>query len=370
MRIAILHNFDFVHLPPGVARRSQDEILGVVAAVQRALETRGATIRVVPVALDPVAFAPDFLKDRPEVVVNLCESLGGDSRGEMLVPGLLDLMDLPYTGSGPLTLGLALHKHMAKELLRARGVPTPEHALIERPEDLRAVRLGFPLIVKPAREDASIGIDRHSVVHDPESLASACERVLDEHAQPALVERYIEGRELNVALLGHPPQVLPLAEIDFEKLAPDHPRIVTYAAKWDEASPEFIATPPVACKLSPDLGALVSKTALAAFDALGCRDYGRVDIRLAPDGTPYVIEVNPNCDLSPDAGFARAARAALIDYDALIWRLVQIAKARDHAHTTPLPLRPAGARANARADRRLHAVRGELRPRAGGSGAR
>ncbi len=366
MRIAILHNDDFSHVPPGLARKSEDAVLGAATAVEQALRARGAQVTVVAVVRDPSELTTALAAAPPDLVVNLCESLGGDPRGEMVVPGLLDLHAIPYTGSGPLALALALHKHVAKDLLRARGVPTPAYSLVARPGDWEAIELPFPLIVKPAREDASIGIDRLSVVHGRQALAAACERVLLGHHQPALVETYVDGRELNVSLLGAAPaQVLPLAEIDFSQLAADHPHIVTYACKWDESAPEYHATPAVGCALPSEIAERVGATARAAFEALECRDYARVDMRLSPDGIPYVIEVNPNCDLSPGAGFARAAKAAGLEHQELVWRLVEIALDRDRAHPTAHLRRPDPALSDALADRCLPARGGELRTRVG-----
>ena len=371
MRVAILHNQDFTHLPPGLSRNSQDAILGVATAVEAALRARGATVQVMPLSTDPVSFAPEFVLHRPDVVVNLCESLGGDSRGEMLVPGLLDLLGLPYTGSGPLALALALHKHKAKEILRGCGVPTPAHCVVRELADLEGLEIALPVIVKPAHEDASIGIDRDSVVRDRKDLAAACERILFGLNQPAIVEQYIEGREIYVSFLGAPPEPLPLSEIDFEKLDPAHPRIVTYAAKWDTAAPEFHHTPSVACTLPPELERKVVTAARSAFHALECRDYGRVDMRLSAAGEPYVIEVNPNCDLSPDAGYVRAAKLAGLDYEELVWRLVEVAQERSaDGHQAAEAGRPGAARANARADRSVHGARGGVRARAGRPGAR
>lgn len=337
MHLAILYNHDFADLPEGASRTSQEEIVGVVRGFELALTRRGASVATFAVGQDPFAFPKDFLAGKPDLVFNLCESYAGDSRGEIIVPTLLDLLGIPYTGSKALSLLLALHKHKAKEILKARGVPTPEWRLVERPEDLEAVRLPFPLIVKPAHEDASIGIDRLSLARDPQELRFACLRVLTERRQPALVERFVDGRELNVAILGPDgsaePQVLPINEIDFSGLSADHPRIVTYAAKWDEAAPEFKGTPPVRSRLPQETLERVSTVARAAYHALELRDYGRVDIRLSDDGTPYVIEVNPNCDLSADAGYAKAAANAGLDYEALVWRLVEIARSR-HARST------------------------------------
>ena len=374
MRIAILHNDDFAHLPQGVDRKSQDAILDVVVAFERALKARGAQVDVHPIGADPFAIDRSAFSDAPDLVFNLCESFAGDARGELIVPALLDLLGVPYTGSGPLTLALALHKHKAKEILRGRSIPTPEFALVEQLEELSRLEVPLPAIVKPAREDASIGIDRLSLARDEKELAWACARVLTERRQPALVERYIEGRELNVALLGTvegkgAPEVLPISEIDFSRLASDHPRIITYAAKWDESAPEFYTTEPKPCVLPEAELARVRDVATRAFKALELRDYGRVDMRLAADGTPYVIEVNPNCDLSPDAGFARAARAAGMDHEALVWRLVDIARSR-HARPSTVVERPGEPLADAPRDRRVPPGRGELRDGAGPPGAR
>ena len=375
MRIAILHNDDFSHLPPGISRNSQDSVLGAVASIERALLARGATVLVHALGADAFTLDGRAFAELPELVVNLCESFAGDARGELVVPALLDALGVPYTGSGPLALALCLHKHKAKDVLRGCGIPTPESALVERLEQVASLRVPLPAIVKPAREDASIGIDRHSLARDAKELAWACERVLEELKQPALVERFVDGRELNVALLAPasgegPPQVLPVSEIDFSRLAADHPRIVTYAAKWDESAPEFYTTAPRLAELTPPELERVGAVAVQAFQALELRDYGRVDLRLAEDGTPYVIEVNPNCDLSQEAGFARAARAAGISHEELVWRLVGIARSRHHARPRAVAERPGEPAADAHRDRRVPSGRGELRPGAGVSGAR
>ena len=185
-----------------------------------------------------VAEIADFA---PDVVFNLCESIDGASNLEPLLPLLLERAGLAYTGSSPLTLGLAVHKHKAKDVLRGAGVPTPEAAVLTTP-DVSKVALGFPLIVKPAREDASVGITTDSVVHDRAALERQVTFVLARYLQPALVESYIEGREIYVSLLGRPEggvQILPLYEIDFSEMPAGCPRIVSFDGKWVESSPEF-----------------------------------------------------------------------------------------------------------------------------------
>ena len=365
MHIAILHNADGGLLEDDPGREAREDVTRVASALMQALLGSGFKVEVIPVEASPLPALEKLSRRPPELVVNLCESIGADSRGEMAVPCLLEVLGLPYTGSGALALGLALHKDKAKELLRARGVPTPVAVRVARLEDLAAVKLPFPLIVKPTREDASVGIELDSVVHDAAGLSRAVERVVVGLSQPALVEQFIPGREIYVSLLGNQPRVhLPLSEIHFGPSFADRPNIVSYRGKWDEGSVEFQESLSGPCTLAPELEAKVVAAALAAFEALECRDYGRVDLRLSADGQPFVIDINPNCDLHPDAGFAKAARSGGIEYPALALRLVEIALERHHANPTHRRQGPRPARRAAQQDRELYAGRGELRSRA------
>jgi D-alanine-D-alanine ligase len=258
----------------------------------------------------------------------MCESLGSDARLETALPTVLDLMGIPYTGSPPEALSAALYKDRVKQRLIEAGVPTPAGVLLEWPDT--PVDLPFPLIVKPAQEDGSAGIWGKSVVHDEASLRERVEEIINLFKAPCLVEQYAEGREFNVALLGYPQaRVLPLQEIDFSNLPPDQPHIVSYDAKWRTGSVEDLGTQPVMHpELPSNVAARLRRAATEACRAVGVRDYGRVDIRLSPTGVPYVIDVNPNCDLSPDAGYARAAQSVGIDYPALMRLLVRYALRR------------------------------------------
>jgi D-alanine-D-alanine ligase len=366
MHIAILYNRDHELLEDDPGREAREDVMRVASALADAL-SRGDT-HAEPLAIEGsrLEFVDLLARMQPDLVINLCESVAADARGEMVIPCLLDMLGLPYTGSPALSLGLALHKDKAKELLKARGVSTPGFARVDRLEDVGTVELPFPLIVKPAREDASVGITSDSVVHDRAALGRAVEAVLRTFHQPALVEQFIPGREIYVPLLGnHPRRALPLTEIRFGKLFKDRPNIVTYAAKWESGSPDYQNTPTGPCLLEdPALEARLVKTAMDAFAALECQDYGRVDLRVTPEGVPYVIDINPNCDLHPEAGFAKAARAAGIDYSALATRLVEIALERAHGHPTARRKGPGVARLLDPSNRNVLTGRGGVRNRA------
>jgi D-alanine-D-alanine ligase len=370
MQISILHNHDaevsaLSSLEDDPGREARADVLKVAAAVRTALEERGHAVESIAVEQDLLSIHQSFARRRPDVVVNLCESLAADSRGEMLVPALLDLTGVPYTGSGALSLALALHKNKAKEILHARGVSTPDFCIVEHVEDLTTVDLPFPLIVKPSREDASVGIEFDSVVFDKRGLGRAVNRVLRTFKQPALVERFIDGREIYVPMLGNAPRrALPLTEIRFGATFDKQPRVLSYSAKWDDQSPEYLDSPTQPAQLSPELEARCVAVAEQAFEALECRDYGRVDLRVDADGQAYVIDINPNCDLHPQAGFARAAEAAGISYADLAHHLVELAWERRNGNQALVGERPAAARRAAGPHRDLLAGRSGVRARA------
>ena len=365
MHISSLHNADCDLLEDDPGREAREDVRRVVRCVSDALHAEGFGVDAVPVVGDSFAFL-DALKERPpDLVLNLCESLAADSRGEMAIPCLLELLKLPYTGSSGLALALALHKHRARDLLKAHDVPAPRGMVIARKEELKSLTLPFPLIVKPVREDASVGVEFDSVVSDMKALERAVARVLSTLQQPALVEQYIPGREISVSLLGNEPRVaLPLTEIHYGEAFVGRPNILSYGAKWDTQSPEFLDSPSGPCVLAPELHERCVKVALAAFNALECRDYGRVDLRLTEDGQPYVIDINPNCDLHAEAGFAKAAAEAGWAYPALVRKVVEVALERSHGDQVHRRVRPRVARRPAAANRNVLSGRSALRARA------
>lgn len=274
-----------------------------------------------------------FLQDKqPDLVFNLCESVGGDSIHEMHVAGLFDLFGVPYTGAPAFTLGTCLNKVRTKEILSFHKLPTPKFLVFKHPSDVNIDDLGldFPMIVKPSREDASTGIDTASVVDNPAGLRKRVRHVFQNYDQPALVEEYIDGRELNVAIVGNRrPIVFPVSEIDFSTLPSHCPHIVTYNAKWMKGSEEYEGTGVVCpANIPADVEKKVKELAMKAYRLMGLRDYGRIDMRLTKGGSPYILEVNPNPDISDDAGFARSARAYGMSFEDTIARIVEYALER------------------------------------------
>ena len=333
--MAVLYNVDFEDTgpdgDPGYAARADVEV--VARSIAATLSDGAHEAHLVPVDGDLHELRTRLVDLEPDCAFNLCESLAGDARLETAVPLLLELLGIPCTGSSPEALSHALYKDRVKHRLLRAGVPTPRSCVMARPDD--PFDLPFPVIVKPVREDGSAGITSRSVVHDHEALRAVVAEVVTAFRQPCIVECFVDGRELNVALFGFPTaRVLPLSEIDFTLLPEGEPRIVSYAAKWHEGSIADRGTrPTLHPQLPPAIAARVRRVAVDAFRALGMRDYGRVDVRLSATGIPYVVDVNPNCDLSQNAGMARAAAAVGIDYAALAKLLVRYALRRRKAAT-------------------------------------
>jgi D-alanine-D-alanine ligase len=328
--VAVLHNVDYEDTSPECdpSWSARVDVVRVAEGVVEALAGAGHDALLVPVDGDLVGLRATLADLEPDCVFNLCESLAGDARLESAIPMMLELLGYCFTGSPAEVLGLALRKDRVKSCLQAAGIPTPAGRVLHAADE--ACDLQFPLIVKPVREDGSVGITWSSVVTDRGALERAVAGVLASFRQPCLVEEFIDGREFNVALLGDPtPRVLPLSEIDFAGLPGGAPRIVSYDAKWKTGSVDDVGTVAVMHPPIPSpVAARIRRAASDAFRAVGVRDYGRVDVRLSNTGVPYVLDVNPNCDLSATAGMARSAAAFGIDYGSLIKLLVRYALRR------------------------------------------
>jgi len=265
-----------------------------------------------------------------DLVFNLTESYAGDDTMDMNIAAFLDLLGKPYTGAGPHALYLAQDKALAKKIFAFHQIRTPFFATSYKGKLDHSHDIAFPLIVKPCSEDGSIGIDMGSVVGSVKELMERIHYIHEEFDGPALIEEYIEGRELYAAVLGNEsPEVLPLIELDLSKLPEGTPKIAGKEVKWEKDTEHYRVTKSAPAEdLDEDTSHLLSETALAAYQALKLRDYGRIDMRLTPKGEVYVIEANPNPWLASGAEFHMAARKAGRTYPQLISEIVDLAKAR------------------------------------------
>jgi len=329
--ILILYSLPAPFVPNGSADGVETQsALSRLAAVREALLSLGYDVQTLESTEDLPSLLGKILSSGTDLIFNLCEEFRGQSQLEMNVAALLELLGIPFTGSSAFVLGLSQNKGKTKSILSHYGVPTPRYEVRPIGDEGGKWDLSFPLIVKPVREDASLGISKDALVKDREGLIRQVRKIHETLHQPALVEEYIEGRELNVSILGNDtPEVLPVSEIDFSTLPPGMPKICGYEAKWVESSKEFVHTVPrCPAPLSPSLEERVKEVSLRSYRIIECRDYARVDIRLSPAGVPYVLEINANPDISPDAGMTRSAKAAGLTYAQFIGRIVEIAWAR------------------------------------------
>lgn len=301
-----------------------------VEAVRNALKEGGFVVKTLSLRRVNSKVVNQIEEINPDLIFNLCESLYDESRHEMYVAGLFELLKIPYTGSPPLALGIALNKRKAKQVLRAAGLPVPSSVVAIPGEEISLSGLEPPYIIKPIREDGSTGISSKSVVERKEEVEERIKFIHENYKQPALVEEFIDGREINVSILGNlEPRVLAIGEIDFSKMPKGEPKIVSYQAKWDPKSPLYSATEPVyPAKIEPNLESKIKKIAFRAYREIGCRDYGRIDLRVAKDDKVYILEVNTNPDISVEAGINRAAQVAGMTYSQLINEIAKMALER------------------------------------------
>ena len=302
-----------------VAASADLAILGTVDAVEASLASEGNEIVRVPVHPD-AKWIDRLRRARVDLVFNLCESIDGVATLEPPVISVLELLDLPYTGSSSWTTSLCLRKHVVNAALERAGLPVPKFAVVRRGGAIPSV--GFPAICKPAAEDASIGIEQRSVVRTTRALTERVGAML-ERWDEVLVQRFIEGREVNVGILGD--SVLPIAEIDFGGMPKGMWRIVTYRSKWEEGCDEDLGSAPrCPARLPASVASQLRRIAIAAWRITGGSGYGRVDMRIDERGRPWILEVNANPDIAPDAGLARMARVADIQYGALVRRVCEL----------------------------------------------
>jgi D-alanine-D-alanine ligase len=330
LRVAVAYNsYEDGQPETGSADSGSDHHLRLlIRSIARALRGLGHDVSVIHLGGDLSSLQRRLDRLCPDVVFNQYDDVVHGALYEMRFAAFIRMLGYPITGSPALGLGLSRDKHMALSLLKGAGIPIPaDTTLVERVSDVARRKWHFPLIVHAAQEHAGIGMARNSVVWTKKALREKAREVIASYNQPALVQRFLPGREFNVSVLGgRRPQVLPLAEVDYSRLPSGIPPIMSYAAKWVETSVEFRRTRVICpAKVKPALAELIGETAVKAFRTVGGWGYGRVDIRLDEEEVPRVLEVNCNPCLDRDMGLARSAERAGIRYPELLQRVIKAA---------------------------------------------
>ncbi len=275
-----------------------------------------------------------LLQLKPDIVFNIAEGLNGVSR-EAQIPAILELLQIPYTGSEPLTLSICLDKARTKEILSYYGIPTARFCVINSISDIVGANIVFPSIVKPKHEGSSKGIFNSSIVNNWDDLISQVTFVIETYKQPALVEEFLDGREFTVALLGNGKdvKVLPIVEMKFDSLPSEVNRIYSYEAKWiwdNSESPLNIFECPANLPIS--LQTEIEDICLKTYSVMKCRDWCRIDVRLDSNGVPNILELNPLPGILPkpedNSCFPKAARTAGMNYNQLLQEVLNLAAKR------------------------------------------
>jgi D-alanine-D-alanine ligase len=297
-----------------------------VKAIKEAIESHGHEV----VMIDADEHALSKLRDsKPDIVFNIAEGLRGESR-ESQIPLFCEMLGIPYTGSGPLTLAITLDKARTKEILSYYGIPTPRFQVFTEPgESLNG--LNFPIIVKPIAEGSSKGITNDCLVHNEHELRKKLSQMLREYGQPAIAEEFLDGREFTVALIGNPPEILPIVEVCFDDVPEGINRFDSFEMKWiydDPKSGKHIENM-IRCpaEMPRELESEIKRVCTQAYKFLGCKDFCRMDVRLDSNGVPNILEVNALPGLIPDpkdnSRFPKSCYAAGMTYSQIIGRILQ-----------------------------------------------
>lgn len=341
MKVAILSN---TFKENTEYKEVEEDLTEVGNAVKRVLEAAGH--KAIFFDVNEKTFE-ELRKSDIDMAFNVCERFNGSSLFEPHIASMLELLNIPYTGSGPLTLATCINKVRVKEILMHHGILTPNYQVFYSRNKKIDPELKFPLIVKPVCMDNSIGITADAVVNNEEELRSKVSYILRTYDQPALVEEFIDGKEITVGVLGNGrnSSILPISEVSFKNWPEDESKVYSYEAKWLKDSDEWKG-------VSIDCPANVPKyqeyrikrTALQVYNVLGCRDYGRIDFRLSKDGVPYVLEMNPNPGISPFISEGEqpdlipfASQKAGLSYDELIMKIFNEALERNNMTIRIMP---------------------------------
>ena len=339
MKIGLVYNArptGYDRNDPDLEKHIEGDEWKTTEATGKAVESNGHNVEYFPVD-ESVYERLRAAKPHLDLVFNLAEGLSQGSDREAHIPMICEILGLPYTGPGPLSSALILNKSRAKEIWRANGVKTADSQLFTSPSTKLTKSLSYPLIVKPSNEGSGIGIKSNSIVKNAHELKSSVKLIVEEYRQPALVETYLPGREFTVALVGNGESVvtLPIIEINFAGFPTGAPPIDSYEAKFIYGATGMVdmyGTEFCPADVTPKLAKTINELAKQAYLTIGCRDFGRVDIRLDSMGVPHVLEINHPPGMMSDefeASFVViAARKYGWEFEKLINQILNAASTR------------------------------------------
>jgi len=340
MRVAILSN---VMKAEGEFKEVEENLMEFGTYIREVLESAGHEV----IFFDVNESTYEALRNSNiDIAFNVCERFRGNSLFEPHIASMLELLDIPYTGSGHLTLATSINKVRVKEILMHYGILTPNYQVFNSKNKKLDPELKFPLIIKPMCMDNSIGITNDSVASNEDELRAKVGDILKTYDQPALVEEFVEGREITVSIIGNgkTTTALPLSEVVFKDWPENMKKVYNYEAKWCK---DTINWKGIRVECPADLPkyqeSRIKKIAVQVYKIMNCRDYGRIDIRLNNDGVPYVLEINPNPGISPNEDDGQpdflpfAAKQAGITYRELIIRILNEALMRYEMQKLEMP---------------------------------
>lgn len=329
LKIALVYNTFFETASYNIQDiEDMNDLKKSISRLARHLRKLGHNVVIMPLGNDLFGFQRKLYKLQPDLIFNQYEDVVHGAIYEMRLAAMVQMMGFQITGSPAIALGLCRYKYMCTLMLQGAGIPVPPQTqLVEMLSDIDIHKWTFPLIVQPALEHGGVGLERESVVHTKKALQEKVRQVRNTYKQPVLVQQFLFGREFNVSVIGGSKmRILPLSEVCYEKLPPDIPKIMSYAAKWVETSTEYkkiyIKCP---ADVEPDLLNRIEETALKAFRTIGGWGYGRVDMRLDDNNIPCVLEINCNPYLEGGVGIARSAERAGMSYPEFLELIIKFA---------------------------------------------
>lgn len=334
MKVLIVFNACPSEFPQKLDSISHEAVAEEVADVHDALIESGHEVLKQSIGANISADLAKLLSTDCDVIFNLCESLSGNSLLESAFASFLDCLPVPHTGANGLSLSMTSHKTWTNAILEKTPIRVPRAFTLSQSDSisyLQNISIPFPVICKLNIENASIGIDRNAVCNTLDKLVSQVSVLQETYNSDILIQSYIIGREFSVGVLGNNPYtILAPYEICFDKMPQNYPKIVTYLGKWDPKSVEYIGSEPIPFPaMSPQLLDSLKYASELTCKALGITGYARIDFRVDNEENPYIIDVNPNPDISRNGGYARSAQAAGLDYTELIIKIINCAVSRE-----------------------------------------